>query len=59
MGVIGGGVQKTRCIDHLDVRFVVVISYDVVYFGWEGGCVRACLCVCQRGVSGGWVVDKD
>lgn len=32
------GTGQKRRIDHLDVQitFVVVISYDIVYFGWEG-----------------------
>lgn len=29
----------------LDVTFVVVISYNVVHFGWEGWGVFVCECV--------------
>lgn len=61
--LLWGTGQKRRRIDHLDVQitFVVVISYDIVYFGWEGfkgGCLCECVCV-QRGVGGSWVVNKD
>lgn len=52
--LLWGTGQKRRRIDHLDVQitFVVVISYDIVYFGWEGfkgGCLCECVCV-FRGV---------
>lgn len=54
--LLWGTGQKRRRIDHLDVQitFVVVISYDIVYFGWEGfkgGCLCECVCACVfRGV---------
>lgn len=51
--LLWGTGQKRRRIDHLDVQitFVVVISYDIVYFGWEGfkGGVCVSVCVCSEG----------